>query len=83
MVVDSKKYSLLFESVNCNGIMAKASCCTLNNGFICCAVSSTGILHLWRFSESVDVKAHKTIEVEKCGLSALSMYCENGNLFCF
>ncbi|VDK77009.1 unnamed protein product [Litomosoides sigmodontis] len=81
--LDSKKYSVLFESISDDGIVVKVSCtCTSSNdSFVCGAISSTGLLHLWNFSEFIDVKSRKTIEVEKCGLSALSMYSENEVLY--
>uniref|UniRef100_A0A1I7VPY4 tRNA (34-2'-O)-methyltransferase regulator WDR6 n=1 Tax=Loa loa TaxID=7209 RepID=A0A1I7VPY4_LOALO len=79
--LDAKKPSVLFESINGDGIMVKVSCVSLNDSFVCGAVSSAGILHIWNFSELVDIKDHKRIEVEKCGLSALSMYNENELLY--
>lgn len=79
--MDSKKHSVLFESISDDGIMVKVSCASLNDSFVCGAISSTGILHIWSFSELFDVKDHRRVEVEKCGLSALSMYRENGKVF--
>nr|CDP93388.1 Bm6789, isoform g [Brugia malayi] len=76
-VLDSKKQTVLFESFGGDGIMVKVSCASLNEIALCGAVSSTGMLHIWSLSELVDVKDHRRIEVEKCGLSALSMYSED------
>ncbi|VDK79425.1 unnamed protein product [Onchocerca ochengi] len=72
-----KKHSVLPNSMNGDGIMIKISCASLDDSFVCCAISSTGILHIWSFSELIDLKDHRTIEVEKCGLSALSIHSEN------
>lgn len=60
--------------------MVKVSCVSSSDGFLCGAISSTGILHIWNFSELVDVKDQRRMEVEKCGLSALNMYIENGTI---
>ncbi|CAG9537380.1 unnamed protein product [Cercopithifilaria johnstoni] len=79
--LDSKKHSVLFESISGDGIMVKVSCASLSDSFLCSAISSTGILYIWNFSELVDVKDQRRIEVEKCGLSALSMYNENELLY--
>nr|CDP93386.1 Bm6789, isoform c [Brugia malayi] len=80
-VLDSKKQTVLFESFGGDGIMVKVSCASLNEIALCGAVSSTGMLHIWSLSELVDVKDHRRIEVEKCGLSALSMYSEDELLY--
>ncbi|KAK6113230.1 WD domain G-beta repeat family protein [Brugia pahangi] len=79
--LDSKKQTVLFESFGGDGIMVKVSCASLNEIALCGAVSSTGMLHIWSLSELVDVKDHRRIEVEKCGLSALSMYSEDELLY--
>ncbi|KAL3990826.1 hypothetical protein ACH3XW_33380 [Acanthocheilonema viteae] len=79
--LDSKKHLVLFESINDDGIMVKVSCASLNDSFLCGAISSTGILYIWNFSESVDVNDQRRIEVEKCGLSALDMCSENELLY--
>ncbi|KAM3728165.1 Soluble guanylate cyclase gcy-35 [Dirofilaria immitis] len=79
--LDLKKHSVLSESFGGNGIMIKISCASFDDGFVCVAISSIGILHIWSFSELIDLKDHRTIEVEKCGLSALSIYIENEFLY--
>ncbi|MCP9263246.1 hypothetical protein DINM_006583 [Dirofilaria immitis] len=76
-----EKHSVLSESFGGNGIMIKISCASFDDGFVCVAISSIGILHIWSFSELIDLKDHRTIEVEKCGLSALSIYIENEFLY--
>ncbi|VDO31704.1 unnamed protein product [Onchocerca flexuosa] len=79
--LDLKKHSVLPNSINGDGIMVKISCASLDDSFVCGAISSTGILHIWSFSDLINLKDHRTIEVEKCGLSALSIHSENEFLY--
>ncbi|VDN07505.1 unnamed protein product [Thelazia callipaeda] len=79
--LDVQKFIVLLGTTDDVGIMTKVSCASLSDSIICSAISSTGKLLIWNFSELLEEKCTKTFDVEQCGLSALDMYTEDGILY--